>query len=111
MIIYVIHQQKLFSLTLPSRINGSYPLCDIDDNGKEFTLSPDPLLDALAPYVADFRLGEPCSTESRLEPVLKNEAIFGVNLYDVGMAGSVCRYLEEMLAGPGAVRKTLEKYV
>lgn len=35
MIIYVIHQQKLFSLTLPSRINGSYPLCDIDDNGKE----------------------------------------------------------------------------
>lgn len=86
-------------------------LMGIDDNGKEFTLSPDPLLDALAPYVADFRLGEPCSTESRLEPVLKNEAIFGVNLYDVGMAGSVCRYLEEMLAGPGAVRKTLEKYV
>lgn len=35
MIIYIIHQQRLFSLTLPLRISGSYPVSDIDGNGKE----------------------------------------------------------------------------
>ena len=32
MIIYVIHEQKLFNMTLPLKINGSYPLTDIFNN-------------------------------------------------------------------------------
>lgn len=32
MIVYVIHQQQLFSLTLPINISGSYTLSDIDNN-------------------------------------------------------------------------------
>ncbi len=35
MIIYVIHQQRLFSMTLPLKVNGSYNLTDIDNNNKE----------------------------------------------------------------------------
>ena len=46
-----------------------------------------------------------------LEPVLSNPQIFGVDLYQVGMAGLVCDYFKEMTTGVGAVRKTLEKYV
>ena len=37
--------------------------------------------------------------------------IFGVNFYEIGLAGKVCDYFKELIAGPGAVRKTLEKYV
>ena len=32
MIIYVIHEQKLFNMTLPLKINGSYSLTDIFNN-------------------------------------------------------------------------------
>ena len=37
--------------------------------------------------------------------------IFGVDLYETGLAGKVCGYLQELTAGAGAVRSTLKKYV
>ena len=46
-----------------------------------------------------------------LKPVLENAKIFGVNLYEVGMAETVCSYFKELTAGVGAVRETLKKYV
>ena len=46
-----------------------------------------------------------------LNPILENQKIFGVNLYEVGMAELVCSYFRELTAGPGAVRTVLEKYV
>lgn len=42
---------------------------------------------------------------------MENEKIFGVNLYTVGLADQVISYLEELIAGPGAVRETLKKRV
>lgn len=86
----------------------------MDDNGNSFELSPDPLLETVCPCVADIRLDgsmDAETAESRVEELLKNDKIFGVNLYEVGMAGCVCQYFAEMLSGPGAVRHTLEKYV
>lgn len=85
-------------------------LMGVNDNGEAFELSPDPLLDTVRPYVADLKLGGTASEEA-LKPVLENTKIFGVNLYDVGMAGTVVGYLNEMIAGTGAVRATLKKYV
>ncbi len=76
-------------------------LMGVDDEGKTFQLSPDPMLDALCPYVKD----------ENVKPILENAEIFGLNLYDVGMADRVEGYFREMLDGPGAVRRTLEKYV
>ncbi len=35
MLVYVMHQQRLFSLTLPLHVYGSYSVSDIDDNNKE----------------------------------------------------------------------------
>lgn len=86
-------------------------LMAVDDIGNIFELSPDPLLETVCPAVAGFRLGEPAEVEPALKPILENKAIFGVNLYEVGLAETVCGYFKEMIAGPGAVRAVLEKYV
>ena len=85
-------------------------LMAVDDNGQPFTLSPDPLIESVKPYVEGFRLGQTDDVEPAVRPVLENAKIFGVNLYEAGLAPLVCQYLQEMLAGTGAVRATLEKY-
>lgn len=86
-------------------------LMAIDDDGKAFALSPDPLLDAVCPYVADIRLGEEDDVEASLKPILKKKEIFGIDLYEAGLAKKVCEYFKELTAGIGAVRNTLQKYV
>ena len=86
-------------------------LMGVNDKGEAFELSPDPLLDTVRPYVEGFKLGEKADVESTLKPVLENTKIFGVNLYEVGMAKQVCEYFAELIAGKGAIRATLKKYV
>lgn len=86
-------------------------LMAVDDSGKDFDLSPDPLIDSLRPYVADIKLGETDGAEEKIEPILKNEQIFGVNLVDIGMTDAVTGAFIEMIAGPGAVRETLKKHL
>ncbi len=86
-------------------------LMAVDDSGCAFTLSPDPLLDSLRPYVADIKLGEAVDIDAHLRPILENETVFGVNLYEAGLADAVCRYFGEMTAGVGAVRKTLDALI
>ena len=86
-------------------------LMAIDDEGNSFELSPDPLLDTVCPYVASIKLGDTVDAENVLRPILENDKIFGVNLFETGMAPLVCQYFNEMIAGTGAVRATLEKYV
>ncbi len=86
-------------------------LMAVNDNGEAFELSPDPLLDVVCPVVADIRLGTEADVEEIVKPILTNKAIFGVDLYEAGMAQKVCGYFREMIAGPGAVRAVLKKYV
>lgn len=85
-------------------------LMAVDDSGEPFELSPDPLLDTVCPYVAGIRLGEDADVKSVLRQVLENADIFGVNLYEVGMADKVCSCFRELTAGAGAVRETLKRY-
>lgn len=88
-------------------------LMAVDDAGKAFEPSPDPLLEEAQSYVKDFHLGEVPSTEevkAKVLPLLKNAQIFGVDLEEVGLADQVVEYFREELAGPGAVRATLKKY-
>lgn len=85
-------------------------LMAIDDQGNKFELSPDPLLDTVCPYLADFSLGNVGGCEEKLRPILENDKIFGVNLYSEGMAEAVLGYFKELSAGVGAVRETLKKY-
>ena len=86
-------------------------LMAIDDNGNAFTLSPDPLLDAVTPYVAGYALSREPKDLSGLDALLRNEKIFGVDLIAIGMADQVKAYFAELSSGVGAVTATLEKYV
>lgn len=86
-------------------------LMAVDDEGNSFTLSPDPLLDEVCPHVQKISLGMGDGVEEMLRPVLENQSIFGVNLYENGMAEKVCAYFKEMNAKKGAVRETLKKYL
>ena len=89
-------------------------LMAIDDSGKAFEPSPDPLLSTAQPYVASFKLGEvPAKEEifAKLEGLLRDKSIFGVDLVEAGLADKVVGYFAELIAGPGAVRATLKKYV
>ena len=85
-------------------------LMGVNDEGVEFTLSPDPLLESSREYVKDVKLGEAFDVET-LRPLLSNQTIFGVDLYEVGLAELVCKYFLELTSGVGAVRATLVKYV
>lgn len=82
----------------------------INDKGEAFELSPDPLIDTIQPCIKNLKLGGEADAGA-LRPILENDRIFGVNLYEAGMAAIVINYLQELIAGPGAVRATLEKYV
>jgi len=86
-------------------------LTGVNDAGETFELSGDPMHDALCPIVAGIKLGEETDIESIIRPILVNKTIFGVDLYEVGLSDVVINYFREMLAGPGAIRETLKKYV
>ena len=73
-----------------------------------FACSPDPLMEELAPYGRELEEGKE-AVEEKLHPLLSNEKIFGVNLYEVGLAECVLADLNEMLNGRGSVRKALKK--
>ena len=85
-------------------------LIGVNDDGEAFEISPDPLLSAMKERLDGMELGKPVDKE-QLYPVLSDAAIFGVDLYECGLAEKVIGYFEEMMAGPGAVRETLKKYV
>jgi fructuronate reductase len=86
-------------------------LMGIDDEGNPFTPSPDPLLDELMGYVKDVKLGDKHVDTSILKPILSNDKIFAVNLYDVGLGEKIEGMFLELIAGKGAVRATLKKYL
>ena len=87
-----------------------YLMC-MDDSGKELALSPDPMLDILKPFVAGIKLGDKVNAGEKLKPILTNSTLFGLNLYDVGLGEKIEGLFLEMIAAPGAIRATLDKYL
>jgi fructuronate reductase len=86
-------------------------LMGVDDSGNKMELSPDPLLEEVVPHVADIKLGEKGPFNEQLKPILSNASIFGVDLYEAGLGEIVEDYFAQLVAGKGAVRETLKKYV
>ena len=84
-------------------------LTGMDDAGNAFLPSPDPMLEAVTPFVANLTFGRTC-TLRQLSPLLARADIFGVDLIEAGLADRVISYLNEMLTGPGAVAALLKKY-
>ncbi len=85
-------------------------LMGVNDQGESFERSPDPLLETLTPITSKLSLGMEDDVEDIVGDLLHNEAIFGVDLYQAGLADKVVGYLKEMCAGTGAVRAVLIKY-
>ena len=103
-----VHSLKAIPLVLAGWIRY---LMAVDDQGQPFELSSDPMLDTLRPLVAGLRLGDPLSADQlkeKLLPLLKNTAVFGVDLVEAGLADAVCQTLSRLLAGKGAVRAVLQ---
>ncbi|MEG1149553.1 MAG: mannitol dehydrogenase family protein [Niameybacter sp.] len=86
-------------------------LMGVDDEGNKFTLSPDPMLEVVTPYVQNVELGAKGQFGEQLRPILSNRTIFGVDLYEVGLGEIVEGLFAELVAGKGAIRATLQKYV
>lgn len=83
-------------------------LLALNDEGQPFTISPDPMAEELQGALKGVKLGD---TSSNVKQIISNTSIFGVDLYAVGLGEKIEGMFHEMLAGPGAVRRTLEKYV
>ena len=86
-------------------------LLAVDDKGEAMAVSSDPLLATLQEQLAGVTLGDSSTVDGKLEPILSNANIFGVDLVKAGLAEKIIGYVKEMLHGAGAVRRTLKKYM
>lgn len=83
-------------------------LLGVDDQGKSFELSSDPMMATLQETIGKIKLGD---ADADLQDILSNEAIFGLNLYEAGLGETIEELFLEMIQGPNAVRQTLNKYL
>ncbi len=86
-------------------------LLGVDDNLEPMEVSNDPLKDELQGKLAGIRAGDPSSYHGELREILTNASIFGTDLVAVGLADKIEAMFVEELAGAGAVRATLKKYL
>ncbi len=86
-------------------------LMGIDDQGQSFTLSPDPMLKDVQPYVKSIKLGSAIDVHKHLQPILSNKKIFGNDLYAINLGTKVEQYFAQMITGKGAVIKTIQQTI
>lgn len=87
-------------------------LVGIDDNGEIITLSPDPLLDELQNQIKTLHLGSGFEEiHENVQPILSNQTIFGIDLYQANLGGKIESYLHQLLEGKTAVSNSLHKLI
>ncbi|MDO4521982.1 MAG: mannitol dehydrogenase family protein [Eubacteriales bacterium] len=86
-------------------------LLAVDDNGEAFELSADPMVEELTARLKGIELGKPETYTGQLKEILSNVHIFGIDLYEAGIGEMIEELFKEEIAGPGAVRATLKKYL
>lgn len=86
-------------------------LMGVNDSGETFELSPDPLLAEVVPFLKDIKLDSEFDSHSVLQPILSNVSIFGVDLYQIGLASKIEDYFYELTRKVGSVRETLKKFL
>ena len=86
-------------------------LLAVDDDGNAFEPSPDPMLADMQALLEGIELGRPETAEGRLDKILSNKTIFGVDLNEAGLAGKIKDSFAEMLIGKGAVRRVLNRFI
>lgn len=83
----------------------------IDDAGKPFTPSPDPLLEELQSIVSPLEIGREHQDFGCLRKLFSRKDVFGLDLYEAGLGEQIEGMVKELYAGKGAVRATLHRYV
>lgn len=83
-------------------------LIAVKDNGIKFEPSSDPLLSELQEILKDIKIGD---SNVKLDKILSNKDIFGLDLTQIEMGERIENYFNEMIVSEGAVRKTLQKYL
>lgn len=108
---YLREGRDLNELTLIPLVQAGWIryLMGLNDEGEVFELSPDPLLDEVQPIAAKLSLDEDQDVAAIIEPLLKNEKIFGLDLTETPLGDRVVEYVKELTDGKGAVRRTLHK--
>lgn len=86
-------------------------LLAVDDAGEPMVCSGDPMLETLQEQLHGIALGDPDSVNGKLEGILSNKMIFGTDLIAAGLGGKIEGMVRELIAGPGAVRATLKRYL
>ncbi len=86
-------------------------LLGIDDKGEKMDVSSDPMLETLQSQLAGIEFGRPDTVGGKLRPILSNPAVFASDLVAAGMAEKIEGMFGELIAGPGAVRRTLQAYL
>lgn len=83
----------------------------VDDEGEKYELAPDPMNEEIQEQLKEIVIGKPETFTDQLKPILSNERLFFVDLYTTGVAEKIEEMFREMIAGKGAVRATIHKYV
>lgn len=86
-------------------------LLGVDDEGNTYELAPDPMADEMRERLKDIVIGDPSTFTDQLKWILSNENVFYINLYDAGIGELIEDIFREEIAGVGAVRKTVQKYL
>lgn len=87
-------------------------LLGVNDDLEPMEVSSDPMLATLQEQLSGVQAGDPSSYQGQLKDILSNPVLFAVNLYEAGdLAAKVEALFVELLAGKGAVRNTLVKYL
>ncbi len=84
-------------------------LLGVDDAGKCFTPSPDPMLAQVLGQMEGINFGTKVPAGA-LDHILSRADLFAVNLVECGLSEKITGYFNELNAGVGAVRATLKKY-
>ena len=110
---YVAQGRDLGTLvSIPLAIAGWMRyLLAVDDNLQPMEVSADPMKDELQAKLAGIEAGKPETYKGQLRGILANPSIFGSDLCAAGLADRIEQMFVEELAGAGAVRATLHKYI
>lgn len=83
----------------------------VDDEGKRYELAPDPMKEEIQELLKGIVVGQPETFTDQLRPILSNERIFFTDIYQTGLGEKIEGMFREMIAGTGAVKAAIHKYM
>lgn len=86
-------------------------LLAVDDKCEPMEVSSDPMKEELQAKLQGIVVGKPETYRGQLKEILSNSVIFGTDLVKAGLSDKIETMFVEELAGCGAVRSVLKKYL